>query len=137
MYIGFSPTLFNIYTADTITSTHTSTSVAKKYIQPYLLLFYIPPASFCMGGYLPSLDHLMMMTDTIILGDFNAHHSAWYSSSILRIHVTSPILGEHISAITLTQQCKQWLSVELNCWRSERIHCYVLNNKNRTLIIIM
>ena len=48
-----SPTLFNIYTEDisppgapvqvmvyaddiTITSTHTSTSVAKKYIQPYL-----------------------------------------------------------------------------------------------------
>ena len=50
---GLSPTLFNIYTADippprapvhvmayaddiTITSTHTSTSAAKKYIQPYL-----------------------------------------------------------------------------------------------------
>ena len=23
----------------------------------------------------------MMTTDTLILGDFNAHHSAWYSSS--------------------------------------------------------
>ena len=44
---------------------------------------------------------------------------------ILRIHVTSPILGERISAITLTQQRnKQWLSVEFNRWRSERIHCY-------------
>ena len=49
----FSPTLFNMYTSDlpppsspvqvmayadniTITSTHTSTSAAKKYIQPYL-----------------------------------------------------------------------------------------------------
>ena len=42
---------------------------------------YIPPASSCAGGYLPSLDHLMMTTDTLILGDFNAHHSAWYSSS--------------------------------------------------------
>ena len=42
---------------------------------------YIPPASSCTGGYLPSLDHLMMTTDTLILGDFNAHHSAWYSSS--------------------------------------------------------
>ena len=42
---------------------------------------YIPPASSCTGGYLPSLDHLMMTTDTQILGDFNAHHSAWYSSS--------------------------------------------------------
>ena len=34
------------------------------------------------------------------------------------------ILGERISAITLTQQRKQWLSVELNRWRSEIIHCY-------------
>ena len=57
--------------------------------------------------------------------------------TILRIHVTSPILGERISAITLTQQCKQWLSVELNHWRSETIHCYFYNNKNRTLIFIM
>ena len=56
---------------------------------------------------------------------------------ILRIHVTSPILGERISAITLTQQRKQWLSVELNRWRSERIHYYFFNNKNRTLIIMM
>ena len=39
------------------------------------------PASSCTGGYLPSLDHLMMTTDTLILGDFNAHHLAWYSSS--------------------------------------------------------
>ena len=39
---------------------------------------YIPPASSCAGGYLPSLDHLMMTTDTLILGDFNEHHSAWY-----------------------------------------------------------
>ena len=41
----------------------------------------IPPASPCTGGYNPSLDHLMMTTDTLILGDFNAHHSLWYSSS--------------------------------------------------------
>ena len=57
--------------------------------------------------------------------------------TILRIHVTSPILGERISAIILPQQRKHCLSVELNRWRSERIHCYFLNNKNRTLIIIM
>ena len=35
----------------------------------------------CTGSYLPSLDHLMTTTDTLILGDLNAHHSAWYSSS--------------------------------------------------------
>ena len=42
---------------------------------------YIPPAGSCTGGYNPSLNHLMMTTDTLILGDFNAHHSSWYSSS--------------------------------------------------------
>ena len=41
---------------------------------------YIPPASSCTGGYNTSLDHLMTTTDTLILGDFNAHHSSWYSS---------------------------------------------------------
>ena len=42
---------------------------------------YIPPTSSCAGGYFPFLDHMMMTTDTLILGDFNADHSAWYSSS--------------------------------------------------------
>ena len=42
---------------------------------------YIPPESSCAGNYFPFLDHLMMTTDTLILGDFNAHHSVWYSSS--------------------------------------------------------
>ena len=39
---------------------------------------YIPTASFCTGGYNPSLDHLMMTTDSLILGDFNVHHSSWF-----------------------------------------------------------
>ena len=42
---------------------------------------YIPPTSSYTGGYQPSLDHLMMTTDTLLLGDFNAHHSSWHSSS--------------------------------------------------------
>ena len=42
---------------------------------------HIRPTSSCTGGYNTSLDHLMMTTDTLILGDFNAHHSSWYSSS--------------------------------------------------------
>ena len=41
---------------------------------------YILPASSYTGGYLPSLDHLMMTTDTLLLGHFITHHSAWYSS---------------------------------------------------------
>ena len=42
---------------------------------------YIPPASSCTGGYIPSFDHLVMTTDTLILGYFNAHHSVSYSIS--------------------------------------------------------
>ena len=42
---------------------------------------YIPPSSSCTRGYNPSLDHLMMTTDTLILGDFNAHDSSWYLRS--------------------------------------------------------
>ena len=41
----------------------------------------IPPQNSCTGGYNPLLDHLMMTTDTILVEDFNAHHSLWYSSS--------------------------------------------------------
>ena len=49
----------------------------------YLIItnVYIPLASSCTKGYNPSLVHLMMTTDTLILRDFNAHHSSWYSSS--------------------------------------------------------
>ena len=61
----------------------------------------------------------------------------WQDTFFLRFHVTSPILGERISTIVLPQQRKQWLLVESNSGRSERIHCYFFNNKKRTLIIIM
>ena len=42
---------------------------------------YIPLSISCVRGYLHSFDHLMMMTYTLILGDFNAHHVVWHSSS--------------------------------------------------------
>ncbi len=42
---------------------------------------YIPPTSSCTGGYQPSLAHLMTTKDTLVLGDFNAHHTSWHSSS--------------------------------------------------------
>ena len=40
---------------------------------------YIPPASSCNGRYSPPLDHLLTDTDSLVLGDFNAHHSLWHS----------------------------------------------------------
>ena len=36
---------------------------------------YIPPASSCNGRYSPPIDHLLTGTDSLVLGDFNAHHS--------------------------------------------------------------
>ena len=42
---------------------------------------YIPPASSCSNGYHSSIEHLLMTPDTLILGDFNAHHPSWYSRS--------------------------------------------------------
>ena len=42
---------------------------------------YIPPTSSCTAGYQPSIDHLMTTPDTLILGDFNAHHSSWHATS--------------------------------------------------------
>ena len=40
---------------------------------------YIPPASSCSNGYQSSIEHLLTTPDTLILGDFNAHHPSWYS----------------------------------------------------------
>ena len=42
---------------------------------------YIPPSSSCSNGYNSSIEHLQTTPDTLILGDFNAHHPSWYSRS--------------------------------------------------------
>ena len=42
---------------------------------------YIPPASSCSNGYQSSIEHLLTTLDTLILGDFNAHHLSWYKRS--------------------------------------------------------
>ena len=42
---------------------------------------YIPPASSCSNWYQSSIEHLLTTPDTLILGDFNAHHPSWYSRS--------------------------------------------------------
>ena len=43
---------------------------------------YIPPASSCSNGYDSSIEHLLTTPDTLILGDFKAHHLSWYSRLI-------------------------------------------------------
>ena len=35
---------------------------------------YIPPVSSCSNGYHSSIEHPLTTPDTLILGDFNAHH---------------------------------------------------------------
>ena len=42
---------------------------------------YIPPSSSCSNGYQSSIEHLLTTQDSLILGDFNAHHPSWYSGS--------------------------------------------------------
>ena len=39
---------------------------------------YIPPASSCNGRYSTPIDHLLICTDSLVLGDSNAHHSLWH-----------------------------------------------------------
>ena len=60
--------------------------------------------------------------DLFILDTDASNHAI--GSELLQAQNRALILGERISAITLTQQRKQWLSVELNRWCSERINCY-------------
>ena len=47
---------------------------------PHLKELSIPPASSCRNGYQSSIEHLTT-PDVIILCDFNAQHSSWYSRS--------------------------------------------------------
>jgi hypothetical protein len=44
---------------------------------------YLPPASSCPPLYKPDLEPLLCFSDsdTIIMGDLNAHHGSWYASS--------------------------------------------------------
>ena len=42
---------------------------------------YITPASSCSNGYQSSIEHLLTIKESFILGDFNAHHPSWYSGS--------------------------------------------------------
>ena len=42
---------------------------------------YIPPRSSCHPSYQPPFDDLLQGDNHLILGDFNAHHNLWFSSS--------------------------------------------------------
>ena len=56
-------------------------SIAMDNIELLITNVYIPPASSCNGRYSPQIDHLLTGTDSLVLGDFNAHHSLWHSGT--------------------------------------------------------
>ena len=56
-------------------------SIAMDNTELLITNVYIPPASSCNGRYSPPLDHLLTGTDSLVLGDFNAHHSLWHSGT--------------------------------------------------------
>ncbi|GAB0099134.1 hypothetical protein DMENIID0001_149740 [Sergentomyia squamirostris] len=63
-----------------------------------LINVYIPPASSCEPGYKPSIEHLLDIPDSIIMGDVNAHHDLWFSR--LTTDARGELLAEQIDAST-------------------------------------
>ena len=56
-------------------------SIAMDNTELLIINVYIPPASSCNGCYSPPIDHLLIDTDSLVLGDFNAHHSLWHTGT--------------------------------------------------------
>ena len=54
-------------------------TITDKLVNTDLIItnVYIPPASSCTGGYNPSLGHLMMTTDTLILTPNDTAYKRW------------------------------------------------------------
>ena len=56
-------------------------SIAMDNTELLITNVYIPPASSCNGRCSPPINHLLTGTDSLVLGDFNAHHSLWHSET--------------------------------------------------------
>ena len=56
-------------------------SIAMDNTELLITNVYIPPVSSCNGRYSPPIYHLLSGTDSLVLGDFNAHHSLWHSGT--------------------------------------------------------
>ena len=56
-------------------------SIAMDNTELLITNVYIRPAISYNGRYSPPLDHLLTGTDSLVLGDFNAHHSLWHSGT--------------------------------------------------------
>ena len=56
-------------------------SIAMDNTEFLITNVYIPQASSCNGRYSPPINHLLTGPDSLVLGDFNAHHSLWHSGT--------------------------------------------------------
>ena len=76
---------------------------------------YIPPASSCSNGYQSSIDHLLTTPDTLILGDFNAHHLSWYSrlTDTREIKMSHLINGSHYGILNCNSPTRAPPNAEL------------------------
>ena len=54
-------------------------SIAMDNTELFITNVYIP--SSCNGRYSPPINHLLTGTYSLVLGDFNAHHSLWHSGT--------------------------------------------------------
>ena len=64
------------------TTEHLGVAVAWGDTTINIINIYIPPASSCPTHFRPDLSLLLNPNDTtIVMGDFNAHNAAWYSST--------------------------------------------------------
>ena len=71
-------------------------SIAMDNTELLITDVYIPPASYCNGRYSPPIEHLLTGTDSLVLGDFNAHHSLWHSGTWFTEHPMLVVL-QHMS----------------------------------------
>ena len=58
-----------------------SASIAMDNTKLHITNMYIPPSSSCNGCYPPALDHMLIGTYSLVLGDFNSHHSLWHAGT--------------------------------------------------------
>ena len=73
----------SLFTSDTTTE-HLGIYVTIENTKIAIVNLYIPPATSCPQGHSPHLTSLFERDfgcDTLVVGDFNAHHHAWHSPS--------------------------------------------------------
>ena len=66
------------YFSGTPMASETNQTELSIFLKAHNVNVYIPPASSCNGCYSPPLDLMLTGTESLVLGEFNAHHSLWH-----------------------------------------------------------